>query len=503
MLTNLLQTLVSLIDTVMVGRLGPIAIAAVGMSNMIRMLIMILALGIAGGAISLIAQARGARDPEQQSLVIRQSISAAVVLGTVLGVVGYFGAETLLALMNQAGDPEAVALGKAYLQLLFLGLPFLFLNMIIDRLMQGAGDTVTPLYLNGSLNVVNVGLNYVFMFGLGPIAAMGVSGAAMGTLIARGLAVVIAFWLIYTDRNALKLTAGSYRPNWQMQRDIFAIGMPSGIQGVFRNGARILVFSFVAATSAGTLGVAALTIGIQLEALALLPTLGLGVSATSLVGRSVGKWQIAEARRWGTITVSLSVLFLILMAFPIYIFAPQILRLFDPEATPGLMSAGITYLRISAFGLPFIGMSMCCTGALRGAGDTVPALIATVIFRAIVGTALAYLFAFTLGWDTIGIWYALVLAIMGNGIFMLFMWAWRPWSDVALSKTALYRTHLKALSKHVQQTYLAEVKAPFMAIEGIVEAVSDEGVIYANAEQSTQVLFTGPQYEVQQTQFVS
>lgn len=184
MLTNLLQSLLSVIDIFMVGRLGPIPIAAAGMSNTIRMLVLVLMLSVAAGAMSLVAQAKGARDPQRMSDVTRQAISSGLILAIVLGIGGILLANPLLTLANSGGDPEAVELGTAYLQILFLGTPFLVLNIVINRLMQGAGDTLTPLLITAGMNFLNVGLNYTLMFGLGPIPAFGLSGAAMGTVTA-------------------------------------------------------------------------------------------------------------------------------------------------------------------------------------------------------------------------------------------------------------------------------------------------------------------------------
>ena len=169
MLTNLLQSLVAVVDVFMVGRLGPIAIAAVGMGTAIRLLVLVLVLSVAAGAMSLIAQAKGARDPARMSVVTRQAISSGVLLSLLLTAAGLMLTRPLLLLANSGGDPEAVRLGSQYLYILFLGTPFLILNIVGDRLMQGAGDTVTPLILTGSLNILNIGLNALFMFGIGPV----------------------------------------------------------------------------------------------------------------------------------------------------------------------------------------------------------------------------------------------------------------------------------------------------------------------------------------------
>lgn len=180
MLTNLLESLVSVVDVFMVGRLGPIAIAAVGMSSTIRLMVLVLVLSVAAGAMSLIAQAKGARDPQQMSLVTRQAISSGFLLSLGLTVIGLTLTMPLLNLANSGGEPEAVELGAQYLRILFLSTPFMVLNVVTARLMQGAGDTVTPLILSGSLNLLNIVLNYALIFGPGPLPAYGVAGAAMG-----------------------------------------------------------------------------------------------------------------------------------------------------------------------------------------------------------------------------------------------------------------------------------------------------------------------------------
>ena len=197
-LTNLLQSLVDVVDVFMVGRLGPIAIAAVGMSSAIRMLVLVMLLSVAGGAMTLIAQAKGARDSERMSFVTRQAISSGVLLSLVLTAVGMLLSRPLLVLANGNGEPEAVELGTQFLQILFLGTPFMVLSIVFSRLMQGAGDTVTPLVLNGSINLLNIFFNYLLIFGIGPFPAMGVAGSAVGTVLARGL-IVLAVFIIILD----------------------------------------------------------------------------------------------------------------------------------------------------------------------------------------------------------------------------------------------------------------------------------------------------------------
>ena len=496
LLTNLLQSLVNVVDVYMVGRLGPIPIAAVGMGTAIRFLVMTMMLSVSTGAMSLMAQAKGARDPERMSYVTRQSISSGVMLSLVLMVAGFALAEPLMSLVNSGGDPEAVVLGTQYLRIAFLGLPFLVSNMVFNRLMQGAGDTVTPLYLTGGLNLLNILFNYIFMFGLGPVPAFGVSGAAMGTVLARGLGVVIGLIIIYSGRNVVKILPGSYRPNWRMIADIFSIGVPSGIQGVFRNGSRLFVIGLVTSTEVGTYGAAALAIGIQIESLAFMPVLGVGVAATSLVGQALGSWQPQEARQRGNMAILIGVVIMTAMAIPIVTFAPAIVTLFDPSAHPILLSAGTAYLRINTLALPLAGIAMVANGALRGAGDSFPGMVSTMLNRALIVVTLAYLFAFLLGWGSTGVWVALVVGTFLDALYMGLRWRGKTWYRVALRKTDIYRQHLRHLPEDIQQQYLRDIRQPLMAEPTAREHVSPERVVYTLPDREVSVQFNGGRYQV-------
>ncbi len=495
-LTNLLQTSVNVIDTFMVGRLGPIPIAAVGMGNAIRMLILILLLSVAGGAMSLVAQAKGARDPDQMSFVTRQAISSGFLLSLVLMAIGLPLARPLMILANSGGDPEAVVLGTEFLHILFLGMPFLVLNIVFNRLMQGAGDTVTPLILTAGVNALNVLFNYVFMFGFGPIPAYGVAGAAIGTVISRGLGIGVAFIIIYSGRNVIKILPGTYWPDWQMFIDIFAIGVPSGIQGVFRNGSRLLVMGIITSTEVGTYGAAALAIGFQVESLAFMPVLGINVAATSLVGQALGSWQPHEARRRGNMAVVMGIGLMIILATPMVIFAPAIITFFDPSAHPVLLSTGTAYLRINTVMLPIAAIAMVTNGAMRGAGDTFPAMISTGFNRAFISVTLAYIFAFTLGYGSVGVWYALAVGIVLDGLFMGVRWRSNIWERVALRKSAVYRQHLRHLPDGIQQQYLQEIRTPLMAQPTVQEQVSPEQVIYTVPNGNVTIHFDNSGYRV-------
>jgi putative MATE family efflux protein len=423
------------------------------------------------------------------SFVTRQAISSGLLISLVLTVAGYFLARPLLSLANSGGDPQAVVLGTHYLQLLFLGTPFLVLNIVFNRLMQGAGDTMTPLVLTGALNLLNVIFNYIFIFGAGPVPAMGVTGAALGTVISRGLGVVITFIIVYSGRSVLRLLPGTYWPDWQMFKDIFVIGVPSGIQGVFRNGSRLLVLGIITSTEVGTYGAAALAIGFQVESLVFMPGLALNVAATSLVGQALGKWQPAEARERGNIAIWIGLVVMIVLAIPIIILAPQIVRLFDPSAHPVVLATGVTYFHINTVVLPLAAIAMVANGALRGAGDSFPGMVSTMVTRGVIAVALAWVLAFPVGLGSVGVWIALAVGIVLDALYMWIRWQRDTWLTVALHQSEIYRRHLRHLSVEVQQEYLRDVRTPLMAVPSTLEVVQEAGVTYRQPDREVRFRF--------------
>ncbi len=478
MLSNLLQTVIAAVDMIMVGQLGPIEIASVGLANTLRLFILITLLSVAGGSISMIAQAKGSRDKQRMSLVTRQSIVSGIMLSILLGVVGYVLSEPLLNLMNQGGEQEAVTIGTAYLKVLFLGTPFLVLNIIVNKLMQGAGDTFTPLILTIFLVLLNIVFNYIFIFGWWFIPAYGVVGAALGTILARVILVGFGIWLFHSGRNVIQILAGTWRPNWQIIKDILAIGVPSGIQGIFRHASSLFVIGIVTATSLGTYGAAVLGIGLQVEQLIAQPIVGLNVAATALIGQDMGKWQVESAFQKGNLLTLLGLLGMFFLILPVYFFAPEIIRLFDPSGHPIILEGSLSYFKITLVSLLLSTFGIMLTGILRGAGDTKPAMYSAIFNRNIVQLAVAWCLAFPMGMGYVGAFLGIVFGRLLDAILMSYFWLKRKWIQVALEKTDIYRTHLRHLTVDNLAVYLKEVRTPLMANSGTLEIVDADKVIY-------------------------
>ncbi len=202
--TNLLNVTVSIVDLKMVGRLGVESIAAVGMAGNVIDLMMVIMIAISGGSSILVAHAYGARERKKVSEIAARSIVfmivAAVAIVTPLGL--FFSRRILFAL---GGEEDVVRLGEWYLHIMFLGSVFAMFNFAVTGVLLGVGKTKVSLILLLGINVLNVALNFIFIFGVGPIPAMGVAGAALGSIVARAIGAVAGVWITKTRRLPLQV----------------------------------------------------------------------------------------------------------------------------------------------------------------------------------------------------------------------------------------------------------------------------------------------------------
>lgn len=475
---NLLQTLVNAVDVFMAGRLGPLEVAAVGLANSVRLLILVVTMAVTAGAMALAAQARGARDADALESVTRQTALLAVALSLALTVVGVVVSRPLLTFLNGGGDPFVVDAGAAYLTILFLGTVLLVGQLALTSLMQGAGDTATPLALAVVTNVFNVLFNWLFMFGPGPFPALGVPGAALGTVAARALGLVATIAVMARGRNVIRWPRGPWRLDAVGARDLLAIGLPSGLQSLAYTSAGLLVVRAVTATPSGSYGAAALAIGFQVEGFAFMPGVAISVAATSLVGQALGAWQLERAWRAGHASVALAVVLMGAIGLGLAVFAEPLVRAFDPSAHPVVVADGAAYLRVNGAVQPILALFMVLNGALRGAGDARSGFRATLVGRWAVVVPLAWLLGVGLAFGTIGVWWAFFAGVTVQAVWVAVRW-WRGgWWDVALRSTAVWRTHLHRLDEPERRAFLEGVRAPSLAVAGTRERVEPDGVRY-------------------------
>jgi len=381
--------------------------------------VILAAAGLAVGSQAMVAQFSGAKRPEMMSRVAAQSIVVMLLAALGVSLLGVLTAPLLLRVMG--ADPTVMALGVPYMRVYFALSIFLIFNYMFNAMLQGAGDTRTPLVIMGFINVIHVFFNYVFIYGVGPFPELGVTGAAVGTMTSRFVGTLVGLGVLFSGRFAVKLSRDvSFRPDWTMVARILRVGIPVAGQNVVRTMANV-AFLWVVANSAAAefrrqANLAAYSVGIQSEAFSFMPAMALSIVATTLVGQAQGARDPEEAERRGWVTGLIGVLAMSGIGALLFVFAPQVIAVFNEAQDPLVTSAGIAYLRINALAEPFLALSIVMRGALCGAGDTRPPLLYTIFSQWLIRLPASYALVIMLGMGITGAWYAMAFSTVIQGI---------------------------------------------------------------------------------------
>ncbi len=432
-LANLLQATVGIVDIWMVSRLGTEATAAVGMSRQLIVAVLISTAGLAVGSQTMVAQLTGARRPEMVSRVAAQSMVVMLLASAVVSGVGVVLGPSLLGILG--AGPAIMALGAPYIRVYFALSTFMMFNYMFNAMLQGAGDTKTPLLIMVVINVIHVFFNYVFIYGAGPFPQLGVTGAALGTMSSRFVGVMLGLGVLFSGRFAVKLSRDvSFLPDWAVVWRVLRIGIPVAMQNSVRTVAN-LGFLWVVANAAveavqSQANVAAYSVGMQSEAFSFMPAMALSIVASTLVGQAQGAQDPAEAERRGWVTGLIGVVSMCGAGVVLFVLAPQIIAVFNEAGDPLVASAGVAYLRINALAEPFLALSIVMRGALAGAGDTRPALIYTVLAQWLIRLPLSYVLVMMLGVGISGAWYAMAFSTVIQGLLTANRFRSNQWKEI-------------------------------------------------------------------------
>ena len=410
---NLLETLLGIIDTLLVSGLGAAAIAGVGSALQVLFFLISALSALAVGSSVLVAQAWGAGDKARASYLARQSLLWSVVCSIPLAMIGWALAGPVVAVFGT--EPAVTQIGTSYLQVTMATIIVLVTLFIGGGVLRGVGDGRTPLIVTAIANVINVALAYGLIYGHFGLPALGAVGSAWATFIARAIALAILVAVLWRGRSGISIRGGgSWLPELPVGRDILRIGVPAALEQVLTSGAFFLLTVLVAGL--GTLVLAAHRLAFTAMTFSFLPGFGFAIAATALVGQSVGANRLDEGAEAARIATRWSVAWMSALGVIFFIFAEPIMRIFSQD--PTVVSAGAGGLRIVALSQPFWAIMFVQAGALRGTGNTRFPLVVTGggIW---ISVLLAWLLLSTVGGALSAVW----AAFLASSPFM----AWLMW----------------------------------------------------------------------------
>lgn len=398
LLSNLLQALYSVADMIIVGHFrGAIGITGVNIGSQINILVTGAALGLAVGGTVLIAQYGGAHKFDEQRKTIGTLFTLYMVIGVVMTAVMLIFGKPLLDLL---GTPkEAYGEAESYYDICMAGLVFLFAYNVISAILRGMGDSKRPLYFVLIAAIGNIVGDYILC---GPFD-MGAKGAAIATVAAQALSVVLSLIYLFKNKFFAEYHVSDFKIDKEKSKMLLKIGLPSSVQQVVVSFSFLTLTALVNSLPNALVASACQGIGGKVNSFAVLPALAMSSAVSSMAGQNIGAGEIDRAKK--TMFAGMRIAFLI-SAFVFVIveaFPDFIIGLFDK--TPETIETGRTYLRLIALDYLLVPFVFCMNGLAIGAGYTNFALFNACFSSIIVRVPLAYLVVkvSTLGFDGVGL----------------------------------------------------------------------------------------------------
>lgn len=371
MLEQAMNTAVQYVDAAMVGRLGAMATAAVGVTTTINWMIgsTVSALGV--GFLSFIARAYGAGDRQRAARVSSQAVLAVLVSGLLFTVLP-LALHRQVPRWMQAGEDIRDTAGR-YFFILYTPMLLRAASIIFGTALRASGDTKTPMRVGVMMNVINVVLNYLLIYPTHqvwgvtvPGAGWGVEGAAIASAVsyaAGGIGITLALW----RHPVISPRGQKLRPDWEILKPCLKVALPSTLQ---RFGTSFGYVAFAAMINAlGTVPLAAHSIANTVESAFYVPGYGMQTAAATLTGNALGAKDKNRMRDLSQMLLILEIGMMVISGTLLFIFAPGMMRLFTADAA--VIALGATVLRMVAVSEPFYGVAIILEGMLQGVGDTV------------------------------------------------------------------------------------------------------------------------------------
>lgn len=407
----------TLVDTVMVGRLGPQAIGAVGLGSMLFYTLGIFGTGMMLGLDTMVSQSYGSGKLEECHRWLVNAVYVCLPTAPVLMTLLWLA---LPALGRFGINPAVLAQAVPFLKALLWSAPPLLLYFAVRRYLQGMSLVKVVMFALVSANLVNLAGNWILIFGHLGAPALGTQGSGWSTCLARVymLAALVAF-LVYHDRkHRTGLLQVSLRPDPARLRRLLRLGVPAGMMFSFEVGVFALVTALASRLEPASL--AAHYVVVNVVSCTYMVPLGVSSAAAVRVGQALGRGDSKGAAHAGWVAMLFGVAFMSCAAAALLLFPRQIVRIFSSD--PQVMRIGTTLLAIAAVFQLFDGIQTVATGALRGVGDTRTPMLCHLLCYWLVGVPLGYFLCFERHWGAAGLWVGLSVALVMIGSVLLMAW---------------------------------------------------------------------------------
>lgn len=414
MATSLIQMAYNMTDMIWIGRLGASEVAAVGSAGMFMWFSSgFTTIARVGGQV-MTGRMLGAKEGARASLYAQNALQFGVFFALVYTLILTAFASPLIGFyrFNEQSTVEAAVI---YLQIVGAGMTASFVNQIFTGLITAAGNSHTPFIATTVGLAANIVLDPLLIFGLGPIPAMGVAGAAIATVTAQ-IIVMVMFILHSVKDPLLKPVRLLARINWHCMKDIVRIGTPSAVQQMIFAGVSMLIARLVAGF--GDAAVAVQRVGTQIESISWMTGDGFAAALGSFIAQNHGAGNLSRAKKGYHTSLSIMLVWGLLCSFVLIVFAAPIFRVFIPEAE--ILPLGVDYLTILGYSQVFMCLEIIAAGAFSGFGRTMSPSVVGILLTAARIPAAMVLSGTSLGLN--GIWWSITLSSILKGIVLVVLY---------------------------------------------------------------------------------
>ncbi|MGE7091424.1 MATE family efflux transporter [Lysinibacillus sp. NPDC048646] len=418
--------LMGLADTFMLSALSDNAVSGVGAANQyIHIAILILEV-VGNGASIVVSQYLGSRRYFEAAKISALAVTMNLCVGLIMSVVFFFGASRLMTMMNLKG--EVLIYAQSYL--VIIG-SFIFLQAIINALaavIRVHGWTKQTMYVSLGMNVLHVVLNYGLIFGNLGMPELGVKGAAISSVISRGLAVIVFLWLLYQVMEVRVKLEYYFTYSKEYVQKILNIGLPSAFEQVLYQFCQIIFLYYATYLGAETL--AARQYAMNISMFTYLFAIAIGTGTAIIIGRNVGAGKKEEAYHQLWSSVRAAFIFTIIMVVAVTLFRTQLMSIFTDN--PEVIAIGASVLVLSILLETGRTMNIVVINSLRASGDARFPVKIGFLSMVCMSVPLGYLLVFVLEWGLVGIWLAISADEWLRAIIVYFRWKSRKWERFAL-----------------------------------------------------------------------
>lgn len=399
-----MESLFAIVDVFWVARLGANALTTVALTESMLTLVFSVALGVSLSTTAMVARRVGEKDGHGAAVAATQAIFLGIAVALCMGVPGAVMAPQLLKWMGAA--PDLIATGHTYTRIVFGGSISVLLLFLNNAIFRGAGDAAIAMRVLWFANLINLLLDPCFIFGLGPFPRLGVTGAAVSTLIGRSCGVLYQLWILTNARSRLAVAWRDWRVVPKVIGTLARVSVTGVLQFAVAHTSWIFLVRIISLF--GSLAVAGYSIGIRIVIFAILPSWGLSGAAATMMGQNLGAKKPERAERAVYLTGFYNMIVLGIVAAAFITIPHVIVGIFTKD--PAITSYGTTCLRVIAYGNLAYAYGMVMIQAFNGAGDTVTPTIISVIGFWCCELPLAWTLAFPMHWGVKGVFASIPIA---------------------------------------------------------------------------------------------